>query len=285
MTTLNQFESIFKAADKAVFAYEPLSFERVLLVTDMLPGDTETLVNQTRPFLATIDGPNTRWEVLGGNAFDSVQALLDRIESARPDLIVTYRHLHSYAWNWPHSLGEYLDVMTQATANPILVLPHPAADRSLPHSVQNTNNVMAITNHLTGDSRLVNAALAFTAARGTCCLTHVESVAVYERYMDAITKIPAIETEIARETIATQLLKEPHDFIAQCRGVIEDQGLPLRVEEIVIMGRRIAEYKTLIEERKVDLLVLHTKDEDQLAMHGQAYPLAVEVRGIPLLML
>ncbi len=285
MTTLNQFESIFKAADKAVFAYEPLSFERVLLVTDMLPGDTETLVNQTRPFLATIDGPNTRWEVLGGNAFDSVQALLDRIESARPDLIVTYRHLHSNAWNWPHSLGEYLDVMTQATANPILVLPHPAADRSLPHSVQNTNNVMAITNHLTGDSRLVNAALAFTAARGTCCLTHVESVAVYERYMDAITKIPAIETEIARETIATQLLKEPHDFIAQCRGVIEDQGLPLRVEEIVIMGRRIAEYKTLIEERKVDLLVLHTKDEDQLAMHGQAYPLAVEVRGIPLLML
>jgi len=30
---------------------------------------------------------------------------------------------------------------------------------------------------------------------------------------------------------------------------------------------------------------LNTKDEDQLAMHGLAYPLAVELRQIPLLML
>jgi hypothetical protein len=30
---------------------------------------------------------------------------------------------------------------------------------------------------------------------------------------------------------------------------------------------------------------MNTKDEDQLAMHGLAYPLAVELRDIPLLML
>lgn len=30
---------------------------------------------------------------------------------------------------------------------------------------------------------------------------------------------------------------------------------------------------------------MNTKDEDQLAMHGLAYPLAVELREIPLLML
>ena len=36
---------------------------------------------------------------------------------------------------------------------------------------------------------------------------------------------------------------------------------------------------------RVDLLVMNTKDEDQLAMHGLAYPLAVELRQIPLLML
>ncbi len=30
---------------------------------------------------------------------------------------------------------------------------------------------------------------------------------------------------------------------------------------------------------------MHTKDEDQMAMHGMAYPLAIELRQIPLLLL
>ena len=52
----------------------------------------------------------------------------------------------------------------------------------------------------------------------------------------------------------------------------------------VLMGRQVDEYGELIAKREIDLLVLHTKD-DQLAMHGVAYALAVELRGIPLLML
>ena len=31
--------------------------------------------------------------------------------------------------------------------------------------------------------------------------------------------------------------------------------------------------------------MLHTKDDEQLAMHGLAYPLCVELREIPLLLL
>ena len=38
-------------------------------------------------------------------------------------------------------------------------------------------------------------------------------------------------------------------------------------------------------QHEADLLVMHTKDEDQLAMHGLAYPLAIEVRTVPLLLL
>ena len=44
-------------------------------------------------------------------------------------------------------------------------------------------------------------------------------------------------------------------------------------------------YKELGQKPQVDLLVMNTKDEDQLAMDGIAYPLAVELREIPLLML
>jgi ribosome biogenesis SPOUT family RNA methylase Rps3 len=57
------------------------------------------------------------------------------------------------------------------------------------------------------------------------------------------------------------------------------------VEHLVVFGHHLSEYKRLIEQHGVDLLVLNTKDEDQLAMRGIAYALAVELRQIPLLML
>lgn len=285
MTRLNQFESVFKSADKAVFTYQALSFEQVLLVTDFDDADSQELLAEVRAFLGAVDGGATTWSVLEGAAFDNVQALLEGVEARQPDLIVTYRHLHSDAWRWPFSLGEYLDVLVQATTTPVVVLPHPDASHALPHSVRNTDRVMAITDHLTGDDRLINYALAFTRPDGTCWLTHVEGQPAFDRYMEAISKIPAIETEVAEEAIKAQLLKEPHDFIRACRGVIEQRQVPVRIEEIVIMGRRLEEYRRLIEEHEVDLLVLYTKDEDQLAMHGLAYPLAVGLRQIPLLML
>ena len=59
----------------------------------------------------------------------------------------------------------------------------------------------------------------------------------------------------------------------------------VHVQEIVLMGHHLSTYRKLVEEHSVDLLVMNTKDEDQLAMHGMAYPLAVELREIPLLML
>ena len=285
MTKLDQFESVFKSADKAVYGYDRPAFGSVLLVTDLDAPDADAILGRVRSFLSTLDEADTRWETLCGDDFSTIQALLETIEARRPDLIVTYRHLHSDAWQWPYSLGEYLDVMTQATSVPVIVLPHPDAERALPHSIQDTDRVMAITDHLTGDSRLVNMALRFTEAGGTCWLTHVESAPVFDRYMDAISKIPDIDTDVAREELAAQLLKEPHDFIAACRAEIEAQGVAVSIEEVVAMGRWVTDYRDLIARREIDLLVLHTKDEAQQAMHGGAYALAVELRGIPLLML
>ena len=51
------------------------------------------------------------------------------------------------------------------------------------------------------------------------------------------------------------------------------------------MGHRLSEYRRLIEAHAVDLLIMNTKDDDQLAMHGMVYPLTVCLRDIPLLML
>ncbi len=284
MTKLDQFESVFLAADKTALHYEKLAVEHVLVVSDVNDDAATALWQQVRTFLSVLDDPSTRWARLDGGGFSSVQQLLDIVDAEAPDLIVTYRHLHSSAWQWPHSLGEYLDVLTQATPVPVVVLPHPDTALALPHTVQNTDRVMAITDHLSGDDRLVNYALGFTQPGGSCWLTHVEPQAVFDHYLEVISKIPEIDTDSARELIERQLLKEPRDYIESCRQIAE-RSLSCEIGEIVTMGRRLSEYRRLIEAHRVDLLVVNTMDEDQLAMHGLAYPLAVELRQIPLLML
>ena len=108
---------------------------------------------------------------------------------------------------------------------------------------------------------------------------------MFDRYVDAISKIPSIDTEEARETIKQQLLKEPHDYVGSCAAKLREVGLPLKVEEIVAMGHHVSEVRRLVDDHGVDLLILQTKDEDQLAMHGLAYPLVIELRHVPILML
>ncbi len=39
MTKLDTFESAFRSADKPIYAYERLEFERVLVVTDLSDAD------------------------------------------------------------------------------------------------------------------------------------------------------------------------------------------------------------------------------------------------------
>ena len=65
----------------------------------------------------------------------------------------------------------------------------------------NAQVVMAITDHVTQDHHLVSTAARLTAPGGTLWLTHVEDQGIFDRYIDAISKIPEIDTDTARETI------------------------------------------------------------------------------------
>jgi len=285
MTNVDQFESVFKSATKTSFAYREIEIRKVLLVTDLEEGPAQQLSNQVRKFLAALgEDASVNWRTVQGDEFQTVKELLDLVEKEGPDLICAYRHLHSQAWRWPYSLGEELDVLTQITSSPVLILPHPKA-QSLDEILKGTGSVMAITNHLTGDHRLVNFAAHFTEEKGTLFLTHIEDGAVFKSYIDVISKIPTITTDVAEEEILRQLLKEPHDYVRSCSDTLQAEGSTLQVQEMVSLGHHIADLTRLVEEHQVDLLVLNAKDEDQAAMHGQAYSLAVELRKIPLLML
>ena len=281
MDKVDQFESVFRSADKERFHYQRRDIRSVLVVTDLDRGAAPTVEAEVRGVTSALGDAN--YVTITGDEFTSPRDLLDVVERQRPDLIATYRCLHSPAWRWVFSLGAHVDVLTQATSTPVLLLPHP--ERETGPLSGRTDRVMAVTDHLSGEQALVNAALALVDPGGTLYLSHVEDDAVFKRFMDVIGRVPEIDTDLARERIGAQLLKEPSDYIRSVTEELTAGQVECSVEQVVTMGHHVNEYRTLVEEKRVDLLVMNTKDEDHSAMHGLAYPLAVELRDVPLLML
>jgi hypothetical protein len=59
----------------------------------------------------------------------------------------------------------------------------------------------------------------------------------------------------------------------------------MAVHEIVQFGSALSEYQSIIDDNHIDLLILNTKEEGQLAMNGIVYAMAVEFKYRPLLLL
>ena len=286
MTRIDQFESVFKSADKPVFRYEPFSVGSPMVLTDLDDEAAESFAVLAGKYAGAGGSREiSAQRVIKGADFSTIEECLELIAVGKPDLICTYRGLHSDCWRWGQSLGSYVEVLTQTVSVPVLVFPHPAAAETLSAAEAGCRHVMAMTDHLAGDICLVNAALFFTPAQGTLHLTNLEDQQVFERYMEAIDKIPSIDSAAARDSVLAQILKEARDYIQSCRTVVEEQGFDVEIQETVELGLHVADYKRLAAARDVDLLVMNTKDSGQLAMHGLAYELAVELNDIPLLLL
>lgn len=286
MTRIDQFESVFKSADKPVFRYEPFSVGSPMVLTDLDDEAAESFAVLAGKYAGAGGSREiSAQRVIKGADFSTIEECLELIAVGKPDLICTYRGLHSDCWRWGQSLGSYVEVLTQTVSVPVLVFPHPAAAETLSAAEAGCRHVMAMTDHLAGDICLVNAALFFTPAQGTLHLTNLEDQQVFERYMEAIDKIPSIDSAAARDSVLAQILKEARDYIQSCRTVVGEQGLDVEIQETVELGLHVADYKRLAAARDVDLLVMNTKDSGQLAMHGLAYELAVELNDIPLLLL
>lgn len=285
MTNIDQFESVFKSAAKPVFRADGFAVSSVLVVSDGDASQAAEYRDRLRSFLEQLPAQRASdWQVLAGAEFSQVGQLLEHVQRLSPDLICTYRNLHTPATDHPYSLGTYVDVLLQAASAPVLLTPHPHQTQAFAaHAAP--MSVMAITDHLAGDAHLVSVAAAMTHPHGSLHLTHVEDEAVFQRYIEVIGKIPTIDTEVAREDILEQLLKEPHDYINSCRTALKSTNPDLAVHEHVSLGHHLNDYKRLVSEFDIDLLVLNTKDEDQLAMHGLAYPLTVELSDRAMLLL
>ena len=286
MANVDQFESIFRSSVKERLEYREVSLSSVLLITDLDEEAALSFKKQVQHFLAIL-GPEESWNcfLLTGNDFTTTEELLDLVDGYALDLICSYRNLHSGAWQYPHSLGEHLDVLIQKTAIPVLILPHPCAGYIAKHAMQDTREVMVVSDMVAINHDLINYAVRLTNPTGTLFLSHVESVYIFERYIDAIGKIDVIDTEIARVRLAEQLLKEPEEYFLSCTEILKEHGVELDIRSMVRLGNGMEEYRRQIESRQLDLLVMHANDEGQKAMNTVAYPLAVELRQIPLLMI
>lgn len=285
MLKVDEFESAFRAADKPMFVLDAPPVGSVLLITDLEGEQHTSLTNDVRAWLERALGDEPTWQSLSGADYDDIYALVQAIETNPVDLIVTYRNLKDDAWRYPYSLGHYLNVLTREIGTPVIVIPNPHEFPERAWKDTGTDAVMVVTDHLAGDAALVNWGVRLSERGATLFLTHIEDDAVFERYMQTISKIPAIDTEQARALIAAQLLQEPHDYVTRCRDVLESAGVPLRVEEVVRMGHRVHEYEELARKNNIDLLVFHDHEHGNVAMHGAARSLVIAMRHTPIFLL
>ena len=286
MANVDQFESIFRASFKERLQYRQMRIRSIVLVTDLDEQESEVLLGRLQAFLTVLgSAENLTWFTVSGSEYGAAEDLLQVLQGYEADLICSYRNLHSTAWRYPYSLGEHLDVLIQQTEPPVLILPHPKAGYMADHAMVDTRDVMVVSDLVAINHDLVNYAAAFTEPGGILFLSHVESERIFARYMDAIAKIDVIDTELARRRLAEQLLKEPEEYFASCAEILTEHDVHLDVRSMVRFGICLDEYRHQIESRKLDLLVMHARDELQQAMNSVSYPLAVELRQIPLLMI
>jgi len=286
MGKLDEFASAFKSASKRTYTHTPIEIRRVLIVTDLGAEPARVFAEDVRRFVQVVGQEHpVEWVSVTAAPREDVGDLLERIESTRPDLVCCYRNLQSHARHYPFSLGAHVDVLTQATTTPVLLLPRPDEAGRLAAHCRRTDSVMVLADELTGSDGLIDYGVHLCRADGTLVLVHLEDDAVFARYVEIIGKIPAIDTDVARDRIREQLLKEPRDYIRSAREVLRSERPDLTVEKMVRMGHRVAYCRRIAEDRGVDVVVMNTKDDEQLAMHGLAYPIAVELRDVPLLML
>lgn len=280
---IDEFESIFRRSERERFQYVEVPISAVTVISDDSREDAASIVEMSKAFLPRLSTVQS-WRTISGDQFNTVAELAAVLDSEQTDLIITHRHLHEESMVPQHSLGVHLDVLTQTTSIPVLVLPGSAV---CPASLngEECDRVMVVADHISGDNRLINYGVRMCREGGTIWLCHVEDDAVFERYMRAIARIPEIDSDDARILIENQLLRDAQEFIDNCVQVIQSEGPNINVNSSVGRGHHLRELKKLITDHNVDLVVVNTKDDDQLAMHGRAYSLSVELTDVSMLLL
>lgn len=283
MLDLDQVESQFRATVTVKPELKRPEIRTVVVASDTTEAGAEPLLEVVRGFLLAAD-EEIEWRILSGDDTRNVSQMVETVTAARPDLVVAPRHMFEDEVDLPHSLGTHADMLTQAIAPPVLLIPHPRSP-NFPRATEPLEKVLVVTDHIVGDDRLVSWALRFVEQQGHLHLAHIEDDLVFERYIEAISKIPDLDTEIATNKIEARLLGEARRYIEDIASELARTHPEVTIEAVVERGHTVQDHARLVRDGGVGLVVMNTKDDTQQAMHGVAYSLAVELVHIPLLML
>ena len=282
MDHIDEFESMFRRAERESFQHVTIPIESVVFVTDQSASESERRRHEIQEFMPLLRGVNS-WREISGDQYSNVAELLAKLDEQQTDMVITYRHLQEQSLVPQHSLGVFLDVLSQVTTIPVLVLPGTSTHPE-PLTGKLCDRVMVVADHISGDNGLINYGSRMCPDDGTLWLCHVEDDSVFERYMRVIAQIPEIDSDQARGLIETTLLKGAQDFIDTCIVEMQESRPSVTYENRVTRGHFLKQYTELIKSGDIDLLVTNTRDEDQLAMHGLAYSLSVELIGTAMLL-
>ncbi len=279
---IDEFESVFRSAVKEVFVYDLPAISSVVVVTDLSPQESARILELSKRFL---DLPyKVRYTLVTREDWETIPTLLQAVERRRPDLIVTYRHLLTKFKDLPYTLGSALDTLTQAMPTPVMLLPPPVRE-DFDLLLRRTGKVMVVTDHITGDDRLVNWGLKLTREEGSLYLVHIEDQATLDRYLEVIGMIRGIDSEQAEQDIPKKLLELPSEFIESIAAAIKANGVGAEIVPEVLLGHAVTDYRRLVKSHAIDLLIMNTKDPKQNAMHAMAHALSVEIRDRTMLLL
>lgn len=284
MRSLGEFESLFKRALREKYQYKNLDISRIMLITDLEGGLLDDFENKVKGFL-TVSLGNRNFEMsrLGRNDFSSWASLEDHLDRFKPDFIVSYRLLRVSDVRINTSLGVYIDTLSQKTNYPILVMPNPHLVTYEP-PLDNAGYVVVATEHLYRDHDLVDTAVGFTPDQGKLLLVHIEDDDTFKYYVNAIERIPSINSDKAVESLKEQLESAPRHYMESVAEELQIRKPGVLVEMETGFGHLINHYTELVKGKDVRILVFQTKDDTQLAMHSLGYSLAIQFSEIPVLL-
>lgn len=279
---IDRFQSIFRSADKPHFHYQPPDLTKVLVLTDS--GDSDgSFLKRVQNFIATADLAQTpEFIELKLPVPGSRSDFLNSIEKHSADLMVTHHHLFETFIDPSLGLGTYLESLLQSSPIPLMIVPH-YLDPGFAPATEKLEDVLVISDHFSNSDELINWSAAFVSNSGALWLTHVESEVDFERYMQAIARIPEIDTETARATLSTELLHESMSYIQNCKQQLAKTNPALAVELLACMGLPLNTYRQWLCRDKHELLVIPALAEERFAHRALTGQLATEFPHIALL--
>lgn len=277
MLKLDHFASIFRAADKETIAIREREIVKVLIVTDVGYEKSLEIWERWRAFFFQ----TVTVRVLHGEESLDISTITEKLDEADCDLIVSYRCLHSENWRYPHAIGSYVEVITQLTSKPVLLMPHIREDTK---DYAPPESIVLLSNDLTKASDALAWACCFRGHRSRCTLVELENMVHFNRVLDVIAKIPQLDTDVAREKIMKQMHTDSADWVIRSQKILKNWKRPPSLARKQVVQNALAACSDIVQQVGAELIVLNTKAEDQLALHGLVYPFMVHFRHTPLLL-